>query len=73
MTLEEMRNELKTIRLYYSDKKRFDEVFKLLPHKKVKVYSDGSHYIGIPHTTNAAAAKRRQVPEEEISVLEESK
>ena len=42
-----------------------------MPYKKVKVYSDGSHYIGIPHTTNAAAAKRRQVPEEEISVLED--
>ena len=54
-------------------KKQIDSKEIKMPYKKVKVYSDGSHYIGIPHTTNAAAAKRRQVPEEEISVLEESK
>lgn len=43
MTLEEVRNELKTIRLYYSDKKRFDEAFKLLPHRAerlAKLYAE---------------------------------
>lgn len=32
MTLEEVRNELKIIRLYYADKADFDEAFKVVPH-----------------------------------------
>ena len=32
MTLEEIRNELKIIRLYYLGKADFDEAFKVVPH-----------------------------------------
>ena len=43
MTLNEIRTQLKTIRLYYSDKAVFDAAFKVLPHKVaelVKKYAD---------------------------------
>ncbi len=33
MTTEEIRNELKTIRLYYADKAKMDAAFQVLPHK----------------------------------------
>ena len=33
MTTEEIRNELKTIRLYYADKGKMDAAFQVLPHK----------------------------------------
>ena len=39
-----------------------------MPYGKVKVYSDGGHYIGIPYEPNPHAGKRRKVPEEVITV-----
>ena len=33
MTLIEIRQQLKTLRLYYADKGRFSSAFKVLPHK----------------------------------------
>ena len=33
MTLEEIRKDLKTIRLYYADKAKMDAAFQVLPHK----------------------------------------
>lgn len=39
-----------------------------MPYGKVKVYSDGGHYIGIPYELNPHAGKRRKVPEEVITV-----
>lgn len=33
MTTEEIRKELKTIRLYYADKAKMDAAFQVLPHK----------------------------------------
>lgn len=33
MTTEEVRKELKTIRLYYADKAKMDAAFQVLPHK----------------------------------------
>ena len=41
-----------------------------MPYGKVKVYSDGGHYIGIPYEPNPHAGKRRKVPEEVITVKE---
>ena len=41
-----------------------------MPYSKVKVYSDGSHRIGIPYEPNPHAGKRRKVPEEVITVTE---
>lgn len=41
-----------------------------MPYGKVKVYSDGGHYIGIPYEPNPYAKKRRKVPEEVITVKE---
>lgn len=38
-----------------------------MPYKEVKVYSDGSHYIGIPHTTRPTKKRSIQI-EEEIDV-----
>ena len=37
-----------------------------------KVYFDGSHYIAIPHTTRPSR-KRKQLPEEEITINEQEK
>lgn len=42
-----------------------------MPYGKVKVYSDGGHYIGIPYVPNPHAGKRRKVPEEVIAVTEQ--
>lgn len=39
-----------------------------MPYGKVKVYSDGGHYIGIPYEPNPYAKKRRKAPEEVIAV-----
>lgn len=39
-----------------------------MPYGKVKVYSDGSHYIGIPYVPNPHSGKRCKVSEEVISV-----
>ena len=33
-----------------------------MPYGKVKVYSDGGHYIGIPYEPNPYAGKLRKVP-----------
>ena len=41
-----------------------------MPYSKVKVYSDGSHRIGIPYEPNPHAGKRRKGPEEVITVTE---
>ena len=41
-----------------------------MPYGKVKVYSDGGHYIGIPYEPNPYAKKRRKAPEEVITVKE---
>ncbi len=41
-----------------------------MPYGKVKVYSDGGHYIGIPYEPNPYARKRRKAPEEVITVKE---
>ncbi|MEG2540367.1 MAG: hypothetical protein RSB59_01140 [Clostridia bacterium] len=38
--------------------------------KEVKVYNDGSHYIGIPHTTRPNIP-RKEAMEEEISILDD--
>ncbi|MEG2450564.1 MAG: hypothetical protein RSB09_02400, partial [Clostridia bacterium] len=40
--------------------------------KEVKVYNDGSHYIGIPHTTRPNIPRKEAV-EEEISILDDDK
>lgn len=41
-----------------------------MPYSKVKVYSDGSHRIGIPYEPNPYVRKRRNQPEEAITVTE---
>ena len=41
-----------------------------MPYSKVKVYSDGSHHIGIPYEPNPYVRKRRKQPEEVITVTE---
>lgn len=43
MTLEKIREELKTVRLYYTNKTELDAAFSVLPHKAitlVKKYAD---------------------------------
>lgn len=35
MTLEQIKEQLKTIRLYYADKAGFDAAFSILPHKVI--------------------------------------
>lgn len=37
-------------------------------YEEVKIYHDGSHYVGIPHTTNPK--KRRKKPKEEVFEVE---
>ena len=44
-----------------------------MPYSQVKVYSDGSHYIGIPYEPNPRAKNRRPCYEEVIEVKEQSK
>ncbi len=39
-----------------------------MPYGKVKVYSDGGHFIGIPYKPNTSVRKRRGYPEEVIAV-----
>ena len=41
-----------------------------MPYSKVKVYSDGNHYIGIPYEPNPRAKNRRPRKEEIIDVKE---
>ncbi len=41
-----------------------------MPYSQVKVYSDGSHYIGIPYEPNPRAKNRRPHYEEVIEVKE---
>ena len=41
-----------------------------MPYSQVKVYSDGSHYIGIPYEPNPYAKRRRPRHEEVIEVKE---
>lgn len=43
-----------------------------MAYSKVKVYSDGGHYIGIPYEPNPHAGKRRKISEEAITVTEQS-
>ena len=43
-----------------------------MPYSQVKVYSDGSHYIGIPYEPNPRAKNRRPRYEEVIEVKEPS-
>lgn len=43
-----------------------------MPYSQVKVYSDGSHYIGIPYEPNPSAKNRRPRCEEVIEVQEPS-
>lgn len=40
-----------------------------MPYGECKIYFDGSHYIGIPHTTRPSR-RRSKPPEEEIVVTE---
>ena len=40
-----------------------------MPYGECKIYFDGSHYIGIPHTTRPSR-RREKPPEEEIVVTE---
>ena len=35
MTIEQIKEQLKTIRLYYADKADFDAAFSVLPHKVI--------------------------------------
>lgn len=44
-----------------------------MPYSQVKVYSDGSHYIGIPYEPNPRAKNRRPHHEEVIEVREQIK
>ena len=41
-----------------------------MPYRQVKVYSDGSHYIGIPYIPDPLAKRRRPRYEEVIEVKE---
>ncbi len=43
-----------------------------MPYGECKIYSDGSHFIAIPHTTRPAIPRRKPV-EEEITVVEMNK
>ena len=43
-----------------------------MPYGECKIYSDGSHFIAIPHTTNPHR-RRKKPPEEEITVIDEQK
>ena len=40
-----------------------------MPYEKVKIYSDGSHYIGIPHTTRPKKDRVQKI-EEKITIIE---
>ena len=40
-----------------------------MPYPEAKVYSDGAHYIAIPHSTNHAK-KRRKTKDEIIEVTD---
>ena len=42
-----------------------------MPYGECKIYFDGSHYIGIPHTTRPSR-RREKPPEEEIVVTEKA-
>ena len=46
MTLNELRQQLKTIRLYYADKTSFDAAFSILPHKAMKLVKRYAEVIG---------------------------
>ena len=55
--------------------KRKTFIFKedmAMPYSKVKVYSDGGHYIGIPYKPNPSAGKRRVQAEETVTVFPET-
>lgn len=41
-----------------------------MPYGECKIYSDGSHFIAIPHTTNPYR-RQKKPPEEEITVIDE--
>ena len=42
-----------------------------MPYGKCKIYSDGSHYIAIPHTVNPHGRRRKEPVREEITVEQE--
>lgn len=44
-----------------------------MPYGECKIYSDGSHFIAIPHTTNPHKRRRKPPVEEEITVEEPQK
>lgn len=44
-----------------------------MPYGECKIYSDGSHFIAIPHTTNPHKRRRKPPVEEEITVEEPKK
>lgn len=41
-----------------------------MSYGKVKVYSDGTHYIGIPYVPNPRSGKRYKPPEDSITVAD---
>lgn len=43
-----------------------------MPYEKVKVYSDGNHYIGIPHSTRPARKSIPKIEGEELNMEERS-
>ena len=43
-----------------------------MPYEKVKVYSDGNHFIGIPHTTRPTRKSVPKIEGEELDVEEHS-
>ena len=42
-----------------------------MPYSKAKVYSDGSHYIAIPHTPRKKRLKKGVKIERQVPVMEE--
>lgn len=44
-----------------------------MPYGECKIYSDGSHFIAMPHTTNPCRRKRKPPVEEEITIKEPQK
>lgn len=46
MTLEEIRNVLKIIRLCYADKTDFDDTFNLIPHRVTNLIGEYADMIG---------------------------
>ena len=45
MTIEQIKEQLKTIRLYYADKTGFEEAFSVLPHKVITLAKEYAEII----------------------------